>query len=275
MDPVEFIKPDYPADAFLGTAEYYAAYRVPYPRNLLLDLLGRVNLPGGGRLLDLACGPGRVALALASSFREVWAVDLEPEMIAVAEKASEARGLWNIIWNVGRAEDFRVPPGSIDLITIGEAFHRLDQKRVCELARRWLRPGGAVATLGSFGIMYGSEPWQRATVEVVRKWTGRPLLGTKESEKPQPSGNPEHIERVLKEMGFSEVASHSFVEPLEWTYDSILGHLYSLSVCSRRVLGERREAFEADLKAALLAMDLGGVYREESKWGYTFGRNQP
>jgi trans-aconitate methyltransferase len=57
--------------AFAGTATAYARYRPPYPRALLDDLLSRAAVAPNGRLLDLACGPGRVGLALAAEFETV------------------------------------------------------------------------------------------------------------------------------------------------------------------------------------------------------------
>ena len=71
-------------------------------------------ITGEGRLLDLACGPGRVALALVSSFREVWALDREPEMIAVGQHEATQRGANNITWRVGKAEDVAAPPAAGD-----------------------------------------------------------------------------------------------------------------------------------------------------------------
>ena len=122
----EPLKPNYAADLFAGTADYYAAYRVPYPEALLNDLREKTMVTGKGRLLDLACGPGRVALPLAQNFAEVLAIDQEPEMIEVGKEEAKRRGTENIQWKVGRAEELELSNGSIELITIGEAFHRLD-----------------------------------------------------------------------------------------------------------------------------------------------------
>src|SRR5918911_4618032 len=110
MSRVAYVKPDFPPDAFAGTATYYLRYRVPYPQSLLKDLVERAGITGEGRLLDLACGPGRVALALVSSFREVWAIDLEPEMIEVGQTEATRRGVNTIKWMVGKAEDLQAPP---------------------------------------------------------------------------------------------------------------------------------------------------------------------
>ena len=272
MNRVTYVKPDFPVDAFAGTATYYVRYRVPYPEGLLKDLIARAGLTGAGRLLDLACGPGRIALALAASFREVWAIDREAEMVEVGQHEATQRGVHNITWMVGKAEDLQAPPASCALITIGEAFHRLDQQRVAQHTLQWLQPGGCVAILGGDGLTSGREPWQRLVAEVVRHWTSRAAAHGDVSAPPQPGSGPDHNERVLRATGFAEVASYPFVAPHDWTIDTIIGNLYSTSFCSKQVLGANAAAFEAELKAALLAYDPSGQYHEQMRFGYTIGR---
>ncbi len=270
--PFSYVKPSFPADAFAGTAEYYLRFRQPYPRRLLADLVERTGVTGKGRLLDLACGPGRLGLALSSSFSEVWAIDIEPEMIEAGKAEAARRGVGNIRWMVGRVEDLEAPPASFELITAGEAFHRLDQQLVAKQALGWLRPGGGFASLGCYSILSAREPWQKGVLEVVRRWTGSRPETCGGAEPARPGIGPENDEWVMRDTGFTETASHPFVERQEWTVDSVLGYLYSTSVCSRRVLGDKVGLFEAELRATLLAHDAGGVYVEQIQWGYTFGR---
>ena len=49
-------------DLYRGTARDYDRFRVPYPRSLVDDLAERSGAACRGRLLDLACGTGQVAL---------------------------------------------------------------------------------------------------------------------------------------------------------------------------------------------------------------------
>jgi hypothetical protein len=42
------------------------------------------------------------------------------------------------------AEQLQLPPASVELVTVGEAFHRLDQARVLALVGEWLVEGGMV-----------------------------------------------------------------------------------------------------------------------------------
>src|SRR5690242_17797334 len=99
----------FPADAFAGTAAGDLAGRPPYPAALWDDLFSRAPAPPEGRLLDLACGPGRIALALADRFADIWAVDLEPEMIAAGRAEAARRGVAHVRWQVGAAEAFVAP----------------------------------------------------------------------------------------------------------------------------------------------------------------------
>jgi len=264
--------PSFPRNAFVGTAPYYVQYRLPYPDALLADLADRSGIKGRARLLDLACGPGRLTLALARHFREVWAVDLEPEMIEAAKTEAARLETTNILWSIGYAEELDAPAAAFDLVSIGDAFHRLDQPRVASCAFRWLKPGQYIAILGSYSILGGREPWQRIVIDVLGRWSGglSPTTGATSSQ--QNKGDPKLHGQELIKAGFVDVATHSFFETHEWTLDSIVGFLYSTSVCSLAVLGTNAGPFEAEIRSALLEHDPVGLYRERIQWGYTIGR---
>jgi SAM-dependent methyltransferase len=104
-------------DLYRGTALAYARHRPPYPRPLIDHIIRTAVVSPPGRLLDLACGPGPLAIALRDHFAETWAVDSEPDMIAVAR--TRAPGIRFI---KSAAEDLSAPAATFDLITIGNAF---------------------------------------------------------------------------------------------------------------------------------------------------------
>jgi SAM-dependent methyltransferase len=272
MKEIEYIKPDFPADAFVGTAYYYTRYREPYPKSLIDDLINRAAGNTKSKLLDLACGPGRLTLPLAPSFKEVWAVDIEPEMIEVGKEEAERRRINNIKWIVGKAEDLEAEPASFDLITIASAFHRLDQRIIGELAFDWLAPGGSLAIIGCYAIIRGTEQWQGIVADIVHKWVSRSVSDNDGPSRPVPCGEPEHNRLVLRDKGFEDVDTYSFVEPYEWTIESIIGTLYSTSRSSKKVLGKNAKAFEDELTATLLAYDENGKYQANLDCGYTLGR---
>jgi ubiquinone/menaquinone biosynthesis C-methylase UbiE len=259
------------ADAFAGTAEAYLKYRPPYPAELLADLLARADLPAQPRLVDLASGPGRVALALAPAFAAVDAVDLEPEMVEVGAREAARLGLGNVRWTVGRAEAFEAPDAAVDLVTVGDAFHRLDQRRVLRQARRWLKPGGAFVTLGSDSLFSGRVAWQEAVTQLARNWTRKAFPEGWAAGRAGAALDPDSRAAQLREAGFEPPVEATFAATYEWTFERVLGFLESTSVCSRRRLGEDYERFKQALADELAKF---GVTREEQRlqFSYTLAR---
>jgi SAM-dependent methyltransferase len=261
--------PNLRADAFAGTADAYLRYRPPYPAALLDDLVERARLGPRPVLADLACGPGRVALALAARFDRVWALDLEPEMIEVGAAEAARRGVDNISWIVGRAEEAVFDAGAVDLITIGEAFHRLDQTTVIRNTADWLKPGGSLVTLGTEGLLAGGPSWKTAVAEVAHRWMAKVFPTGWAEARPGAQTAPDAIAEALGRAGFSEVETRSFSEPWAWSFDAIVGYLRSTSVCSDRVLGAALAEFEAELRSALGG---DGPFREQLRSNYTIAR---
>jgi 2-polyprenyl-3-methyl-5-hydroxy-6-metoxy-1,4-benzoquinol methylase len=260
-------------DAFAGTVDDYVRYRPPYDARVVREILSRAALPAeGARLIDLACGPGRLTFDVAEHFAEGLAIDLEPKMIAAARLEAERRGVRHIHWSLGRAEDLEAPAGAFDLVTAASAFHRFDQPRVAALAYRWLKPGGALVTVGE--VPAGGEPakWRQAITDLVHAYVGEPVQRLQGAPKPTPGEGLAHEEQVLRHAGFTPVESRSFEAPYTWTLESLLGYLRSTSFASRAALGERHVAFEADLTALLLAFEGSGRYPEIIANGYTIAR---
>jgi ubiquinone/menaquinone biosynthesis C-methylase UbiE len=265
------LPPNMRPDAFAGMAADYVRYRLPYPRALLDAFMAEARLPANPRLLDLACGPGRVALPIADRFAEVWAVDQEPEMVEAGRREAARLGITNVSWLIGRAEDLEAPAGGFDLVTIGEAFHRLDRPRIARLALGWLKPGGALVTLG-FGIPEeGAAPWRRLVAGVVRDFIGEPArrLGAPNA---SPADELADQEREIRAAGFADVVTRAFSVSHVWTREALLGHARSTSTLSRGVLGARLGAFEAALTEALIGYDPSGRYPETLGCGYTMAR---
>ena len=267
------LPPNFRPDAFAGVADDYVRYRLPYPAALLDDLLARAQLPPSARLLDLACGPGRVALAITEPFTEIWAVDQEPAMVAAGEREAARQGVRHLRWSVARAEDFEAPAAHFDLVTCGEAFHRLDQPLIAAKVFGWLKPGGAFATLG-FGPLTtpGQAPWRRALADIVRAYAGEPVQRLQGAPNPTLAGAIADERAVLRAAGFADVSDHELHFPHEWTLEALLGNLRSTSVLSRAALGARHGPFEAELAAALLVREPAGRFAELVRCGYTLAR---
>ena len=258
------------ADAFAGTADAYLRHRLPYPPALLDDLIARLGPIEAGRMIDLGCGPGRVALALAGRFAEVWAIDFEPEMIALGRAEAARRGIAHVRWLVGAAEALEAPAGAFDLVTAGESFHRLDQALITSRSLGWLRPGGVMAIMGGEGAINGTAPWQLAAQAVVKRFSDRPSPSG-----PTPTDDIARSEALLRAVGFVDVTSVAFMLEHDWTAETIIGHLYSTSYASRAVIGARAPMFEAELTAALRSIDPTDRYHQSAMFGCTLARKPP
>ncbi|MEM7288189.1 MAG: methyltransferase domain-containing protein, partial [Actinomycetota bacterium] len=154
-----------------------------------------------------------------------------------------------IEWRVGDAEDVRLPE-PVDLVTIGNAFHRLDGDRVAARAWQLLRPGGALALLWTHVPWDGDEPWQAAMAGVVDRWS-RPSGG-------DASADP--LPQVLFRNGF---ASHERIEiphDERWTVDDLVGFARSTSVLGDAVVGDDTAAFDAELRSVLLRISTTGRF---------------
>ena len=251
--------------SFKTTAEFYSRFRVPYPESLVARLKADAGLGYDSQVLDLATGPGRLALALAPSLREIVAVDVEPEMLTEGMRQARLKGVANVQWVHARAEDLAIAPGSLDLVMIGEAFHRLDQDVVLRRIRQWLKADGCVAIVGCFGVLDGEYAWQESLRRAVAGWTKTKRAG--------PPGQPRgkvHDTRRLAGAGFNGVTNREFVESHTWTRESVLGHLHSTSRFSLYALGDQRDDFEQIVLGAL-GRDESNRYPQEVVCGYTIG----
>ncbi len=90
-------------------------------------------------------------------------------------------------------------------------------------------------------------PWAAPTIAVVRRYLGeRRRAGRGHYAEPT-----ERHEVACGRSAFSQVEVEVFEVERHWSIDQFVGALYSTSYGSPHLLGDRRAAFEADLRAAL------------------------
>lgn len=261
-------------ELFAGTAEYYARYRSDYPDAVYAELERAFQPDGSGTLLDLGTGTGQIAFHLASRFERVVGLDVSAEMLETAARIATERGVTNIDWQLRPAEELASLAGTPSggpyrLITLGSVFHWMDQPRVLELAYDRTAVGGGIFITALPGFItpdnVRSDDHLAVTImDVVRKHLGeRRRAGSGFYGVP-----PKPWIELLAESRYEGIERGLVPFVTECDVDAVIGMLYSTSFANRRLLGVHVDAFEADLRSALLAFDDSGRYqrRFEAKW---------
>ena len=138
----------YDPTIYLGSAAHYRYGRPAYSPGLEAVLTQETGLDGTGWLLDAGCGPGVLAIRLAHLFEQAVGLDPDAGMLAEGCHAAGEKGVMNIRWVQGLAEDLpAVAPGPYKLVTFGQSFHWTDEQLVAETVYDMLEPGGALALI--------------------------------------------------------------------------------------------------------------------------------
>lgn len=249
-------------------ARYYLRYRPPYPPMLVKVLQNAFRLDGTGRMLDLGCGPGSVAIPLSHLFDQIVAMDPEPNMLEEGRALARRAEVENIDWLCGSSEDLSSAVGQFRLVTMGESFHWMDRTRTLEALYDLVCVGGGVAIVGRGTPLPlpPMTPWRAAVCRIVRRHLGeRPLPWDQE-----PPPWDERHQAYLKRSRFVGLIEHQELFEVKWTVKSIIGNLYSMSFYSRKALGDRAAAFERNLRNELLALEPSGVFRGESQQFFAY-----
>lgn len=263
---------EFQSDLYRGTATYYYRFRPRYPPSLVADLLERAEARGQGRALDLACGTGHISFALHGHFDEILAVDQEPDMVAFGKDKAEEAGIANICFVESSAEDLSVVPDSLELVAIGNAFHRLQRDVVAAKASRWLRSGRYLALLWGGIPSEGDEDWQKVMRATIERW----MTKIQANDRLPQEFHQVRIDRpdaaVLQDAGFELVGSFEFPTPYRWTVDDLIGFTYSTSLLTRAVLGDKAGQFETDLRGDLHDHEQAGLLQHTMRFAYELAR---
>jgi ubiquinone/menaquinone biosynthesis C-methylase UbiE len=252
-----------PENVFTDTASYYARYRPAYPDDVISLLRDKFRLTGDSRILDLGCGPGQIALKLAPYVSQAIALDPQEEMLKEGKRAAVSAGISNITWlkgESGKLKDMAAQIDMINLTVIARAFHWMDREQTLTDLYRITQTGGGVAVITDNGPTDGEMlPWKRAIVQTVQKWVGVERKAGTEGEFRHPG---KRFEEYLKESEFHDYTSAVFQIERSWMVDEIIGYMYSTSLASPPVLGDKKEPFEADLRQRLREIQPEGRFKE-------------
>jgi ubiquinone/menaquinone biosynthesis C-methylase UbiE len=243
---------------FSGAAGYYEQGRLPYAPGLADFFARSLALDGRGRLLDVGCGPGTVTLRLAPLFEAAVGLDPDPEMLACASRAAAGQGIVNVTWVRQRAEGLPAGLGSFRAVTFAASFHWMDRPRVASAVATMLDPGGAVVQVDAPGCRAEEmaaealpfpPPPDDALDQLRRQYLGSDRRAGQGIRNTSPSGE----DQVFREAGFrpAETVTVPDQRVIEQTTDAVVARVFSTSSTAPHLFGDRREAFEADMRRVL------------------------
>jgi ubiquinone/menaquinone biosynthesis C-methylase UbiE len=160
----------------------------------------------GMRLLDVGCGPGTITIGLAAAVApgEVLGIDREPSQVERARVLAREKGIANVRFEVGNAEELPFPDGSFDAAfehTLLE--HVADPARVVREMFRVLKPSGVIGVAdGDLGCLIdepSSEEMKETIALYERLWRhngGDMRLGRRNRS-------------LLREAGFTQILTTS------------------------------------------------------------------
>jgi SAM-dependent methyltransferase len=159
----------------------------------------------GEHVLELACGPGGLGLAVAPLVTPATVVlsDVAPEMTAIAAARASELGVENVTTRTLDLERLDEPDNSFDVVVCREGLMLVPEPaRAAREIRRVLRPGGRAA-LTVWGPR-AQNPWLAVVFDTVSEHIGEPV---------PPPGVPHpfslddagELESVLIGAGLSEV----------------------------------------------------------------------
>jgi len=135
-------------EQFTRTAEVFGDYAVS-SRVHEAELLAKMVRAGAGDcVVDLACGPGTLALRFARHVKWAYGLDLTPAILERARNSAAAESLGNLFFAIGDAQTLPFADGALDIAVTSYSLHHMsDPARVVAEMARVVKRGGRVGVI--------------------------------------------------------------------------------------------------------------------------------
>jgi SAM-dependent methyltransferase len=159
---------------FTQVAELYDRARPAYPAPLVADLAQLAGIGPGNRVLEIGPGTGQLTVPLARLGCRVTAVELGPELAAVARRNLAGYPGTDVV--VSAFETWPLPDELFDAVVSATAFHWIDPKtRVAKAAAALrpatsLRPGGVLAIVETRHVAGGTASFFAEAQACYERW---------------------------------------------------------------------------------------------------------
>lgn len=143
MDRAELVR-----EQFNKQAEAYEKLAIVTNRALLDQMVSLSGARAGDRVIEVACGPGFVAMAFAEKGAIVTGVDITERFLDHARAEAGRRRLSRVWFVAGNVEALPTPSDSFELAVCRFAFHHFgNPNRVLAEMKRVTRSGGRLLIL--------------------------------------------------------------------------------------------------------------------------------
>jgi ubiquinone/menaquinone biosynthesis C-methylase UbiE len=132
-----------------------------------------LGVRAGQSIADVGAGSGYFAVRFARQVGregQVRAVDISQDMLAYLEARAREAGLENIQTILAKPDDPMLPPGSVDLVFICDAWHHIEARpRYLATLRPALKPGARIAVVDFYDreLPVGPPPSMKLSRETV------------------------------------------------------------------------------------------------------------
>ena len=234
-------------DLFTGKSEDYSGFRPSYPA-AAVDWLRKKN--SGEQVLDVGAGTGIFTKLLLRCFRSVTALEPNGDM-----RREFMRLLPEIPCLESSGEATTLPAHSVDLVTVAQAFHWLDEEKFKKEMMRILRPEGKTAIIWNTSL---KTPFSTDRDRVSQKYCPRFRSGH--------AGKRSAAEGdiFLREIYFRQVEVVSFSNPFPMDRCTFLGNIRSRSYAPAPG-DEAYENFMAEQNTVFERYAKDGIVTEEQE----------
>ena len=201
-------------DYFSDNADRYQQYRPTYP-NALFAYLSQLT-PSHQLAWDCATGNGQAAIKMAKHFTQVIATDASQSQIDHALKRD------NIVYALAGETHADIHEQCLDLITIAQALHWLDNTLLFNEVDRVLKPNGILA-VWSYSLLQ-STPKINSIIKhlynnLQRYWPSERRL----------------VEQGYRsiQLPYPEIKTPTFSMSCQWDYQQLIGYLNTWSAIKR------------------------------------------
>lgn len=150
---------------FGAGADAYERGRPSYPDDVVRWLSAQLAITTGSRVADVAAGTGKLTRLLTGLGADIVAVEPVAAMRAKLEDSVDGVEVID-----GTAENLPFEDGSIDAVTVAQAFHWFDGPAALAEIGRVLRPGGGLGVV--WNERDSREPWVAELSRLIR-WDER------------------------------------------------------------------------------------------------------